>query len=51
MDYDSIAKAGSMLGSSAVSSAISVGGSVLLGSEGRFQFLGFWPNKAKDRDV
>lgn len=38
-------------GASAVSSAISVGGSVLLGSEGRFQFLGFWPNKAKDRDA
>jgi len=38
-------------GASAVSSAISVGGSALLGSEGRFQFLGFWPNKAKDRDA
>ena len=21
------------------------------GSEGRFQFLGFWPNKTKDRDI
>ena len=38
-------------GASAVSSAVSVGGSVLLNSEGRFQFLGFWPNKAKDRDA
>ena len=38
-------------GASAVSSAISVAGSVMLNSEGRFQFLGFWPNKAKDRDA
>jgi 16S rRNA (cytidine1402-2'-O)-methyltransferase len=38
-------------GASAVSSAISVSGSVMLPSEGRFQFLGFWPNKAKERDV
>jgi 16S rRNA (cytidine1402-2'-O)-methyltransferase len=36
-------------GASAVSSAISVSGSVMLPSEGRFQFLGFWPNKAKER--
>ncbi len=38
-------------GASAVSSAISVAGSVMLNSEGRFQFLGFWPNKVKDRDA
>ncbi len=38
-------------GASAVSSAISVSGSVMLSSEGRFQFLGFWPNKAKERDA
>ena len=38
-------------GASAVSSAISVAGSVMHHSEGRFQFLGFWPNKAKDRDA
>jgi len=36
-------------GASAVSTAISVGGSTLLNSAGQFQFLGFWPNKAKDR--
>ena len=36
-------------GPSAVSSAISASGSVMLPSEGRFQFLGFWPNKAKER--
>jgi 16S rRNA (cytidine1402-2'-O)-methyltransferase len=36
-------------GASAVSSAISASGSVMLPSEGRFQFLGFWPNKAKER--
>ena len=36
-------------GASAVSSAISAGGSVMLSSEGRFQFLGFWPNKTKER--
>ncbi|QWE18714.1 16S rRNA (cytidine(1402)-2'-O)-methyltransferase [Polynucleobacter corsicus] len=36
-------------GASAVSTAISAGGSVMLPSEGRFQFLGFWPNKAKER--
>jgi 16S rRNA (cytidine1402-2'-O)-methyltransferase len=38
-------------GASAVSGAISVSGSVMNNSEGRFQFLGFWPNKAKDRDA
>lgn len=36
-------------GASAVSSAISASGSVMLPSEGRFQFLGFWPKKAKER--
>jgi 16S rRNA (cytidine1402-2'-O)-methyltransferase len=36
-------------GASAVSSAISASGSVMLTSEGRFQFLGFWPNKVKER--
>jgi 16S rRNA (cytidine1402-2'-O)-methyltransferase len=38
-------------GASAVSCAISASGSVMLESEGRFQFLGFWPNKTKDRDT
>ena len=38
-------------GASAVSTAISASGSVMLPSEGRFQFLGFWPNKAKERSV
>lgn len=38
-------------GASAVSGAVSVAGSVMHGSEGRFQFLGFWPNKTKDRDA
>ena len=38
-------------GASAVSSAISASGSVMLPSEGRFQFLGFWPNKAKERGM
>ena len=38
-------------GASAVSCAISASGSVLLDSDGRFQFLGFWPNKTKDRDA
>jgi 16S rRNA (cytidine1402-2'-O)-methyltransferase len=36
-------------GASAVSCAISASGSVMLNSEGRFQFLGFWPNKTKER--
>ena len=38
-------------GASAVSGAISAAGSVMHSSEGRFQFLGFWPNKTKDRDT
>ncbi len=38
-------------GASAISTAISASGSVMLPSEGRFQFLGFWPNKAKERDA
>ena len=38
-------------GASAVSSAISASGSVMLPSEGRFQFLGFWPNKTKERNA
>ncbi len=38
-------------GASAVSGAISVAGSVMHHSDGRFQFLGFWPNKAKERDA
>ena len=52
---DEVQKAGFRVvpipGASAVSSAISIGGSVLLNSEGRFQFLGFWPNKTKERDA
>jgi 16S rRNA (cytidine1402-2'-O)-methyltransferase len=38
-------------GASAVSGAISAAGSVMHSSEGRFQFLGFWPNKTKERDA
>jgi len=38
-------------GASAVSCAISASGSVMLDSDGRFQFLGFWPNKTKDREA
>jgi len=38
-------------GASSVSCAISASGSVMLNSEGRFQFLGFWPNKSKERDA
>ena len=38
-------------GPSAVSSAISVSGSVMLNSEGQFQFLGFWPHKTKEREL
>ena len=38
-------------GASAVSSAISAAGAVMHNSEGRFQFLGFWPNKTKERDA
>lgn len=37
-------------GPSAVSAAISAAGAVMLGTEGRFQFLGFWPNKNKQRE-
>ena len=36
-------------GVSAVASAVSLGGATLLPSDGRFQFWGFWPHKAKDR--
>ncbi|MBT8519165.1 16S rRNA (cytidine(1402)-2'-O)-methyltransferase [Polynucleobacter paneuropaeus] len=38
-------------GASAVAAAVSVGGSVLTAAEGRFQFLGFLPNKTKERDA
>jgi len=38
-------------GASAVSCAISAAGKVMMSSEGRFQFLGFWPNKTKERDA
>jgi len=38
-------------GASAVSCAISASGSVMLNAEGRFQFLGFWSNKTKERDA
>ena len=38
-------------GPSSVSCAISASGSVMLNAEGRFQFLGFWPNKTKERDA
>ena len=38
-------------GASAVSCAISASGSVMLNADGRFQFLGFWPNKTKERDA
>lgn len=38
-------------GASAVSGAISVAGAVMHPSEGCFQFLGFWPNKTKERDA
>jgi 16S rRNA (cytidine1402-2'-O)-methyltransferase len=52
---DEVQKAGFRVvpipGASAVSSAVSIGGAVLLNSEGRFQFLGFWPNKSKERDA
>lgn len=37
-------------GVSSVSCAISASGAVMLDSEGRFQFLGFWPHKTKDRE-
>ena len=38
-------------GASAISCAISASGSVMQHSEGRFQFLGFWPHKTKERDA
>jgi 16S rRNA (cytidine1402-2'-O)-methyltransferase len=38
-------------GTSAVACAISASGSVMLNSDGRFQFLGFWPKKTKERDA
>ena len=38
-------------GPSAIATAISASGSVMLGSDGRFQFLGFWPNQTKERDA
>lgn len=38
-------------GASAVAAAVSASGSAMLSSEGRFQFLGFWPNKSKERDA
>jgi 16S rRNA (cytidine1402-2'-O)-methyltransferase len=37
-------------GASAVSCAVSVGGSALLPSDGQFQFLGFWPHKLRDQE-
>ena len=52
---DEVQKAGFRVvpipGASAVSSAISIGGPVMLNSEGHFQFVGFWPNKTKERDA
>lgn len=38
-------------GPSALSSAISVSGSVMFNSVGQFQFLGFWPHKSKEREL
>ena len=38
-------------GASAVAAAISASGAVMLNSDGQFQFLGFWPNKLKERDA
>jgi 16S rRNA (cytidine1402-2'-O)-methyltransferase len=37
-------------GASALSCAVSVGGSALLPSDGQFQFLGFWPHKRSDQE-
>lgn len=37
-------------GASAVSCAVSVGGSALLPSDGQFLFLGFWPHKLRDQE-
>jgi 16S rRNA (cytidine1402-2'-O)-methyltransferase len=52
---DEVQKAGFRVipvpGASAISCAISASGSVMLNSEGRFQFLGFWPHKTKERDA
>jgi 16S rRNA (cytidine1402-2'-O)-methyltransferase len=52
---DEVQKAGFRVvpipGASAVSSAVSIGGAVMLNSEGRFQFVGLWPNKTKERDA
>jgi 16S rRNA (cytidine1402-2'-O)-methyltransferase len=52
---DEVQKAGYRVvpipGASAVSSAVSIGGAVMLNSEVRFQFVGFWPNKTKERDA
>ena len=52
---DEVQKAGFRVipvpGASAVSCAISASGSVMQPSEGRFQFLGFWPHKTKERDA
>ena len=52
---DEVQKAGFRVipipGASAVSCAISASGAVMLGSEGQFQFLGFWPHKTKERDA
>lgn len=38
-------------GASAIATAISASGSVMLSSDGRFQFLGFWPNQTKEQNV
>ena len=52
---DAVEKAGYRVipipGASAVSCAISASGSVMANAEGRFQFLGFWPHKTKERDL
>ena len=52
---DEVQKAGFRVipipGASAVSCAISASGSVMLNSDGQFQFLGFWPHKTKEREA
>lgn len=52
---DEVQKAGFRVipipGASSVACAISAAGSVMLNSEGRFQFLGFWPHKTKEREM
>lgn len=52
---DEVQKAGFRVipvpGASSVSCAISASGRVMLNSDGQFQFLGFWPHKAKERDL